>query len=228
MHPPIRASLSVRIAHVLLNILVPIISVLTSVGLLLTPPYVRLEYRMPGFPEDPYGFTLEDRLVWAPLARDYLLNNKGIEFLGDLRFDDGTPVFNERELRHMDDVKRLVQIALVVWVAGLGLIAVCCLALRRYGGREVLWKALRSAALATLFLMGALVAALVVGFSFVFVGFHRIFFEGDTWLFQYSDTLIRLFPQRFWQDVFFFVSLGTVLQALILQTLARRSLSKRI
>jgi len=35
-----------------------------------------------------------------------------------------------------------------------------------------------------------------------FVGFHALFFEGDSWLFLYSDTLIRLFPLRFWQDAF--------------------------
>jgi uncharacterized membrane protein len=33
-----------------------------------------------------------------------------------------------------------------------------------------------------------------------FSGFHALFFEGDSWLFYYSDTLIRLFPIRFWQD----------------------------
>jgi integral membrane protein (TIGR01906 family) len=35
-----------------------------------------------------------------------------------------------------------------------------------------------------------------------FTAFHQLFFEGDTWLFLYSDTLIRLFPLRFWQDAF--------------------------
>ena len=36
----------------------------------------------------------------------------------------------------------------------------------------------------------------------LFEGFHSLFFEGDSWLFLYSDTLIRLFPLRFWQDAF--------------------------
>ena len=39
-----------------------------------------------------------------------------------------------------------------------------------------------------------------------FAGFHSIFFEGDSWLFEYSDTLIRLFPLRFWQDTFLFAA----------------------
>ena len=35
-----------------------------------------------------------------------------------------------------------------------------------------------------------------------FAGFHHLFFTGDSWLFLYSDTLIRLFPIRFWEDAF--------------------------
>ena len=44
-----------------------------------------------------------------------------------------------------------------------------------------------------------------------FAGFHHLFFTGDSWLFLFSDTLIRLFPIRFWQDAFLFaaiISLG--------------------
>jgi uncharacterized membrane protein len=42
-----------------------------------------------------------------------------------------------------------------------------------------------------------------------FTLFHGLFFEGDSWLFLYSDTLIRLFPIRFWQDVFLAAALIT-------------------
>jgi uncharacterized protein DUF1461 len=40
-----------------------------------------------------------------------------------------------------------------------------------------------------------------------FAGFHHLFFEGDSWLFFFSDTLIRLFPIRFWQDAFLWAAL---------------------
>ena len=190
--------------------LMPVFLILTSVRLMLTPAFIHLEYSMPGFPEDSYGFNLEDRLTWAPKALEYLLNDAGIDLLGDLRFEDGEAVFNERELRHMDDVKRLVRLALSVWTgAGILLIAGCTL-LARFGGFAALLRALRGGAIASLVVMGVLVLTLAASFSFVFVGFHRIFFEGDSWLFYYSDTLIRLFPQRFWQDVFTFLVGGTV------------------
>jgi integral membrane protein (TIGR01906 family) len=33
-----------------------------------------------------------------------------------------------------------------------------------------------------------------------FVVFHQVFFDPGTWTFNTSDTLIRLFPERFWYD----------------------------
>ena len=88
-----------------LQALIPIILVLTSVRLLLTDLFVRLEYNLPGFPVDRFGFTRADRVHHASIALDYLLNDDGIEFLGDQRFEDGSPVYNARELSHMVDVK---------------------------------------------------------------------------------------------------------------------------
>src|SRR5512135_399806 len=91
----------------IVTILVPVALVLTSVRLMLTPLYINFEYNVPGFPQDSYGFTKEDRLHWADITRVYLLNSSGISFLSDLRFPDGTPVYNDRELRHMVDVKNV-------------------------------------------------------------------------------------------------------------------------
>ena len=62
---------------------------------------------------------------------------------------------------------------------------------------------------------------LLVTFSTVFVSFHRIFFEGATWLFLYTDTLIRLFPERFWQDAFIILAGSTLAEAVALLLLTR-------
>ena len=60
----------------LVAILVPVILILTSVRLLLTPVFVQVEYRTPNFPPDPYGFTQQDRLYWSQIALEYLLNDE--------------------------------------------------------------------------------------------------------------------------------------------------------
>lgn len=210
-----------------LQVVIPLVLFLTSIRLTLTHAYVDLAYRMPGFPSDPYGFTQQDRQKWATISMDYLVNSAGIEFLANQHFQDGTPIYNQRELRHMADVKSLTQTFLALWVAGLLGLVVFGAALWRLSGVRELWLALRNGALWTLLLMVGLALLSLVSFSFVFVGFHHLFFQGDTWLFLYSDTLIRLFPERFWQQVFGFLALVTLGEAGLVWWLASRGLSSR-
>lgn len=209
-----------------LQILIPLVLVLTSIRLLLTNGFVRFNYALPGFPQDRYGFTQEDRLHHAPIALEYLLNDEGIEFLGDQRFADGSAVYNTRELGHMEDVKAVTRSALVVWRVGLLLALVLGVVLWRAGGVEQLLLALQAGAKLTAALMVVLIVLLVVGFSFLFVGFHRIFFDPNTWVFPFEDTLIRLFPERFWQVTFATVGVATLIQAGVVYLIARLFLTR--
>jgi integral membrane protein (TIGR01906 family) len=63
----------------------------------------------------------------------------------------------------------------------------------------------------------------VLGFGVVFVGFHRLFFEGSSWIFPLSDTFIRLYPERFWRDTFVLVVLITGVLTAITYLVGRRS-----
>lgn len=186
----------------IVSILIPFAILLTAVRLLLTPAFVNLEYRAPGFPEDSYGMTLEQRLEYAPLAMEYLLNDEGVSFLANQRFEEGTPLYNERELSHMVDVKVLTQQFMDIWVLLLVLLLGAGAAAWHFGFLEDFGSWVGRGGKITVI---ALVVAMVfigVSFNALFTGFHSIFFEGDSWLFFYSDTLIRLFPLRFWRDVF--------------------------
>ncbi len=197
----------------LIAILVPIVLIGIGLRILLMPIFLKIEYNMPYFPADEYGFTKADRLKWAPYALDYLVNSADISYLGDLKFDDGTPLYNERELSHMDDVKRVTQGALRVWYISLVLLALFGV----WAWFGDWWQAYRLGLMRGGWLMVGL--AVTVGLIVVagiainpnvfwdfFAGFHSLFFEGDSWLFLYSDTLIRLFPIRFWQDAFLFAA----------------------
>ncbi len=186
----------------LVTLLIPVMLVLGAVRLLLTPIFVQIEYRMPNFPEDSYGFTLEERLHWSKYAVDYLLNGADIAFLGDLTFEDGTPLYNERELRHMLDVQVVVEAAMQVLYVSLGAVLLAGVWAK---GSDWWWDFRRAVARGgwlTVALLTALIAGILLSFDALFVAFHKIFFVGDTWIFKYSDTLIRLFPVRFWQDAF--------------------------
>jgi len=191
-----------KLLSTLTTILSPIVLLGLGLRILLTPVFYNVEYRLPWFPPDSYGFTQADRLHWAPYAIDYLLNDANISYLGDLTFDDGSPLYNERELSHMHDVKLVTQGALKFWyvtvalMVGLGVWA-------RYGSW---WHAFRGGLRRGGWLMIGLVVVIAlfgaIAFWQLFALFHALFFEGDTWLFEYSDTLIRLFPLPFWQDAF--------------------------
>lgn len=193
----------------LVTLLIPIALIGLGVRVLLTPLFLQVEYNMPYFPPDEYGFTREDRLKWAPYAVDYLLNNEDTSYLGDLQFEDGTPLYNERELSHMDDVKAVTQAVLRVWYAALALLLLLGVWAWFGGGWQAYRQGLRRGGWLMIGLAGAIALIVVIGmvidpnvFWNFFAGFHALFFEGGSWIFLFSDTLIRLFPLRFWQDAF--------------------------
>jgi integral membrane protein (TIGR01906 family) len=199
--------------------ILPVAIVLSVVWVVIHPWYPVIEYHTPGFPADPYGFTLQDRLTYARLAVEYLTNSAGIEFLGDLRFPQGqqapaptcqemtdcTHLYNDRELQHMVDVKNVVKGAMRVLL--ISLIVLLILGLWAWLGKwfTLYLKGLQRGGLVTLIFIGLIILFVLVAFNYLFVLFHEIFFKAGTWTFLYSDTLIRLFPERFWQDTFLIV-----------------------
>lgn len=198
----------------LVTILVPVILVLTGVRLMMSSAFLFIEYNLPGFPADRYGFTTADRLYWAEIAKDYLINTSGIEFLADLRFDDGSPVYNERELQHMLDVKKVVTAAMSVWLISLGGLLLLTMWARHNQWSEAYRTGLRRGGWLTVILVGVIIFFVLISFGVFFVAFHNVFFEPGTWVFNYSDTLIRLFPERFWRDIFIYVGGFAVLGGL--------------
>ena len=62
----------------LATLLIPVFLIGLGVRLLLTPLFLQIEYNLPNFPPDEYGFTTQDRLHWGPYGINYLLNNADI------------------------------------------------------------------------------------------------------------------------------------------------------
>lgn len=191
-----------RVLLILVTVLVPVFLLMTSIRMLLFPVYTEAEYRRPGFPADTYGFSLQDRLKWSRISVDYLTNSAGIDFLGNQKLDPKTPLYNERELSHMLDVKNLVQFMLIAWpLIGIAILGIGLLAIRQAWLPEY-WLAVSKGGWAAVWFIIAVLFCVAISFNALFTGFHRIFFSGDTWLFLYTDTLIRLFPMDFWRDAF--------------------------
>ncbi len=195
----------------------PPVLVLCSVRLVMTEVFLQLEYHRPGFPADRFGFTRDDRLRYAPYAVRYLHNDADIGYLERLTFPDGRPLFNARELQHMEDVKEVTQAAFgTLATLAVALIVSTALLARRRSTRHWAWLALSDGALLTIFVIAGLLVLALVGWQFFFDNFHALFFEGDSWIFSTSDTLIRLFPQQFWFDAALSVGFLSLLSSLII------------
>jgi len=201
---------AIQTANWLVVISIPILLALAAIWIMLSPLYIQIEYRLPGFPPDPYGFTFDDRLYWANISRAYLINNVGIEFLGDQQLDPDSPLYNDRELQHMYDVKNVVRVAMWIFFGVLSFVLGWGYWMKNSGFWSNYKLSISRGGWLSIGLILAILAYLMLNFDSLFVNFHRLFFDGETWIFHYSDTLIRLFPVRFWRDAFIWVGLITL------------------
>jgi len=204
-----------RFVQAIITLALPLLLMMTAIRLLLTPVFLEVEYRLPGFPADPFGFTREERLHWANLSLEYLLNDADISFLANQRLANDQPLYNERELRHMVDVKNLVQWMIRIWLIMVSIYLLVGLWAWQTGWAAAYWTAIARGGWLTLALVVLILVSVALSFEGLFTAFHRLFFEGDTWLFYYSDTLIRLFPLRFWRDAFAIMGVLTVLGGIL-------------
>ena len=62
----------------------------------------------------------------------------------------------------------------------------------------------------------------VLNFDSFFLTFHRLFFAGDTFMFLYTDTLIRLYPEQLWSDASILIGVLTVVMAVALVVVSGR------
>jgi integral membrane protein (TIGR01906 family) len=109
-------------------------------------------------------------------------------------------------------------------------LAVLAAALARTRMRTVVPTGLLAGALATLGIAVLTVPMILLGFEGFFTRFHEVFFSGDSWRFSTADTLIRLYPERFWEDVSRLAAAIAVAQAIVLAPLAwwwRRAAGRR-
>jgi integral membrane protein (TIGR01906 family) len=181
--------------------------------------FVRWEYGKPGFPLDDccaYPLTTEERTHLAEVCVDYLAPRAPISLLADLRLPNGDVAFNERELSHMEDVQGaftqmtvVAAVGALVWIGGFVALAVPRRT-RRFAAATLL-----TGGLFTIGLLVVIGVVMAVSWWEFFQAFHAIFFRSGTWMFEYSDTLIRLFPIQFWMDVAIVAVVLLVVEAIV-------------
>ncbi len=129
-------------------------------------------------------------------------------------------IFNQREIAHMYDVKRLVRG--VYWVAiGSALWIIAVLAAGWVVCRGGFAATAASLAIwcggITLLAVAGVGLAAVAAFERMFLLFHRLSFSNDLWMLNpHTDYLLILFPGGFWFDATIRVALTSVLGAALL------------
>ncbi len=192
----------VRLVVLLVVLAVPVFLTTAGIRLITSKSLVSWEYSRASFPADPYGLPTEERIRLAGVCIDYILSGADISLLADLTLADGRQAFQAGELGHMVDVQVLYGAMMIACAVSGTVIAAGLMALVfSPDSRPRAPRALQRGGLLMLSLLVVAGLFIVLGWSTFFDGFHRTFFTEGTWTFSWSDTLIRLYPIRFWQDV---------------------------
>jgi integral membrane protein (TIGR01906 family) len=215
----------------IMTLSVPFLLVMLAARLVMTPLYMQIQYNRPNFAPDAYGFTAQDRLQYAPYGLEYLFNNADVSFLGDLTLpgekcfppqSQPCPMFNPSELQHMVDVKVVTVALFNVGIISGGLFIFGAILFYRLGDNYTLRYIVIQGSYTTIVLFVSIAFFAIFMWDAFFSTFHSLFFVEGTWVFYYSDTLIRLYPEQFWLDATILLGFLACFSALVLSFIARR------
>ena len=116
----------------------------------------------------------------------------------------------------MEDVKTVVQKTFTAWWGLLVLLLGVGIWAWRIQWVSKYLKSLSRGGWLTIGLLMVVAVFVMTSFYDLFTWFHELFFKEGSWMFAYSDTLIRLFPLRFWQDAFIYAGVIAICGGLIM------------
>lgn len=205
--------MSTRVLKILIILLIPLLTIITAVRVLTTDQYLAYEYNKASFPSDTFGFSKQQRYELASSNLHYVRAHLPVDALSN-QVLNGKAVYNPREVSHMADVRRVFQSIFRVWQIELILLSLMAFILWQTGEKRALGSALQWGGLLTCSLITCIGLLAIFAWQYWFSTFHLFFFEPGSWLFSYSDTLIRLFPVEFWFDATSTISILSLLGGL--------------
>lgn len=209
---------TIQILKTLFILLIPILILTAAVRLLTTDQYLAFEYGKATFPRDQFGFTNRQRFILASTNIHYVRAHLPHDELSKQTLD-GIPVYDPREVSHMADVRTVFEAVLFTGKITLLLLLSIGLSLWQKGEQRMLGSAIQWGGLLTSAFILTVGLLAIFSWQSWFNTFHLFFFEPGSWLFSYSDTLIRLFPVEFWFDATLTISalglIGGLITALV-------------
>lgn len=182
------------ILKILLIVFFPLFLTLLCVRGAFTEKYVEFVYSRTNLPPDSMSYQL--RLSIAKLGLRSVLSDKGMEEFKK------SGLFNQREIKHMEDVKRLLSFFFSFLYMGLPFFLLGLLWLRSL--KEVGKVLFFGSLLFYLFAFFVLLVSLI-DYEWIFVAFHNLFFDPYSWRFFDEDMLLRVYPMDFWYKATLYV-----------------------
>lgn len=200
------SNLANQTLRILVMLLIPIVIIVGAVRLVATDPFLTFEYNRSDFPEDPLGFDRTQRLEHASVNFKYVIEQQTADVLEAQKHEDAQ-LYNSRELAHMLDVQNIFRATWRIWQVAWILTALSVLTLVwRKSGLAFIASAVRAAGTLTVGLVVVIGLVAIIAWQVWFVAFHQLFFQPGSWSFDFSNMLIRLFPEKFWYDAMLTVS----------------------
>jgi len=138
------------------------------------------------------------------------------------------PLFNQREIDHLADVKKLFRRDYLVLTVTLAYTLAYALYLLWRRRRRDLAQVIVAGCGVTVITVAAFGALAVFDFNRFFLNFHLISFSNDLWqLDPTRDYLIMLFPGGFWQDACLYIAVAIFGIALIPNLIATAYIARR-
>ncbi len=162
--------------------------------------FIDFEYSKENFPRDRWGMSDEIRKELAKLGLYAVLSDRGMEKFRNAKLPNGNRAFREKEIRHMEDVKEFLKVffpssytAFIFWFGYFVLL------------KKSRWKFLLYSGIFTIGLIISVGLVTYINYEFAFAVFHDYIFGENTWRFKLKDTLLRIYPMKFWFDGTVFV-----------------------
>ena len=219
-----RKARAIRVALIVATVLAVI-----AVPILLATSSLRFAINAGGLYEygfDEYNISLRTGIPREELSRigveirDYFNDDSELIDIDAEIYGEVQPLFTEREIIHMKDVKGLIHgVYMWQWIT-LGYLAASLAAYAWLRRKDALPGVVRMGfwgGVATLLIIGSLGLGSVVGFEALFLKFHQLSFANDFWkLNPRIHNLVAMFPEPFFRDATLFVALMAIGQALLL------------
>lgn len=213
--------------HFMTVLLIPFVLALGAILLVIQLDFPAWEYERIG--ADQYGWSDAERLELAHETLYFIRSSEPVDValteLAAVELPDGeTFLYNNRELEHMRDVKEWTDLFRTVFPFLL-LLVVSGVAIIEVKDHKLLRDVALQGGWFTLLLVGGIGIVMISAWDFFFIQFHELLFPAGSYTFEWTDSLIRLFPPKFWIDfgalTIALILLPTILMAAVGEWLKR-------